>query len=70
MSSSCSGLSEKLLDCVEASRCVNDKGLSIRECLKSREHLDEECKSLMTAFYDCRRGQIDRRARIKGNRGY
>lgn len=34
------------------------------------EELPEQCNSLRYALFACKRGQMDARSRIQGNKGY
>jgi len=71
MSSSCQGLREDLIECVKASPCFQVEG-SVRECLKdpSREDVPEQCKRFRVGYFECRRGWLDMRTRMRGNKGY
>lgn len=40
---------------------------SVTDCAATRP---EECEALRYALFACRRGQVDARSRIQGNKGY
>ena len=40
--------------------------LSVAECVKQAE----ECNALRYTFAECKRGQVNMRTRIQGNKGY
>jgi cytochrome c oxidase assembly factor 5 len=40
---------------------------SVTECAATRP---DECEALRYALFTCRRGQVDARTRIQGNKGY
>ena len=42
------------------------EGKDIRECAQAVP----ECAGLRTAYFTCKRGQVDPRSRILGNKGY
>jgi cytochrome c oxidase assembly factor 5 len=52
--------------CVEKSACVR-AGSSIGDCIK-RGDTGEECEALRKGYFECRRAQLDMRARIRGKR--
>ena len=64
MASSCSEQRQNLLACLADSPCVA-AGRSLKECMEADE--DGGCKAMRTAFFICKRGQLDMRKRIKGN---
>ncbi|KAJ0902780.1 putative cytochrome c oxidase assembly protein PET191 [Helianthus annuus] len=44
---------------------------SFRECAKEKSPLiSSECVGLRETYFNCKRGQVDMRARIRGNKGY
>jgi len=70
MSTSCKGLREDLIKCLQASECCKS-GKTVKECLKSdAEGVSEECRALQLNYFECRRGMLDMRNRMRGNRGY
>ena len=44
-----------------------DERRSVVECADTKP---EECESLRYALFACKRGQVDARSRIQGNKGY
>mmetsp|Transcript_5053 Transcript_5053/g.11981 ORF Transcript_5053/g.11981 Transcript_5053/m.11981 type:complete len:106 (-) Transcript_5053:544-861(-) len=67
MSTSCSGLIAKYAECMRASDCMKVEHKSLKECMASRP---EECEQFRYALFHCRKGQVDARTRIQGNKGY
>ena len=65
MASSCAEQRQALLECLADSPCII-AGRPIRECVTLRED-ESGCKELNAAFFECKRGQLDMRKRIKGN---
>ncbi|KAL5508139.1 ELP2_2 [Sanghuangporus vaninii] len=68
MSSSCNDLKALLKDCLMRSDCVVKDGRLPSDCL--RNHLDElpeECRAVRLAVYNCKRGMLDMRKRLRGN---
>ncbi|EKX45409.1 hypothetical protein GUITHDRAFT_108676 [Guillardia theta CCMP2712] len=66
MSTSCKNLKNKLLICISTTPCAN-RGGTVKQCLQDNE-LPEDCKKIRQMFFECRRGQMDMRNRIRGNR--
>lgn len=58
MASSCKDIREDLIECVKRSDCMKAGDKSFHECVKDTASLDEKCKLLRTALYECRRGQV------------
>lgn len=54
-------------NCIINGLQVQVEGKTATECTK--EDI-EECASLRYALFVCRRGQVDARTRIQGNKGY
>ncbi|KAF8056478.1 digeranylgeranylglyceryl phosphate synthase [Scenedesmus sp. PABB004] len=67
MSTSCHGLMAKYVDCLRQTACFKEGGKTVTQCA---ERLPEECNSLRYALFACKRGQMDARTRIQGNKGY
>ena len=65
MASSCSSQRLALLECLADSPCVL-AGRSIKECM-ALDDTEDGCSGARQAFFNCRRGQLDMRKRIKGN---
>jgi cytochrome c oxidase assembly factor 5 len=72
MSKSCSGMLEELLRCVENSPCVAKEGHSLRACTKGIDGatFPGECETKRGNYFACRKGQLDMRSRLRGNKGY
>ena len=64
MPGACERLLEELLRCVETSDCVLNKGRKPHDCADATE-----CEGPRQAYAKCRRGMIDPRSRIRGNKG-
>ncbi|CAH2038328.1 unnamed protein product [Thlaspi arvense] len=71
MAKSCKGLAEELVKCLSESMCVKDEKRSIRDCAGEKSPcIPSECVGLRETYFNCKRGQVDMRARIRGNKGY
>lgn len=70
MSKSCSGMLEEYIACVEESKCVKVEGKSLSECCKADSDSVPECKQRRELYFNCKRGMVDMRTRIRGNKGY
>ncbi len=66
MSKSCQGLLQEYVKCVRESDCVKVEGRDVRACAREAA----ACAGLRHAYATCKRGQLDPRARIRGNKGY
>ncbi|KAA0167936.1 hypothetical protein FNF31_00182 [Cafeteria roenbergensis] len=55
----------QLAQCLAKSQCISD-GHSARECMQNGEV--PQCDLSRRALYECRRGQLDARTRIRGQR--
>lgn len=65
----CQGVFFLLIDCVKTCPAVVEKGVSLRDAVNhSDEHLTEDCRLLKRRYLNCRRGQLDMRSRIRGNK--
>ena len=74
---------EEMLKCVERSKCFTEDLTQSKDdsakidrvrdrlelCLKENR-FPEECESKKQSFVKCKRGQMDMRTRIRGNKGY
>lgn len=70
MSKSCSGLLDAYVACVAASACVAARGPgSLKACATDGAAVPE-CAQARELVYVCKRGQLDMRTRIRGNKGY
>lgn len=47
--------------------CLQGRKKTVTQCA---EELPEECNALRYALFACKRGQMDARSRIQGNKGY
>ncbi|KAH9963205.1 cytochrome c oxidase assembly protein PET191-domain-containing protein [Russula dissimulans] len=64
----CEPLLAALKDCVLHSDCVIKQGNLPSECIKHHtDELPEECRSLRLATFECKRGMLDMRKRLRGN---
>ncbi|KAF8014756.1 hypothetical protein BT93_H0530 [Corymbia citriodora subsp. variegata] len=71
MSKSCKGLAMELVKCLSESDCVKLEKRSYRECAGEKSpSISSECVGLRETYFNCKRGQVDMRARIRGNKGY
>ena len=81
MSKSCKGMLEEMLECAEQSECYSpENGRDLKFCvtalLSSSEsdattkHGLDECMTKKQLYLKCKRGQMDMRTRIRGNKGY
>ncbi|KAI8968918.1 cytochrome c oxidase assembly protein PET191 [Mycotypha africana] len=70
MPSSCKELRQELAECMLKSDCVLKKRNTVKECFKEEHRADvpDECRSIMRAFGECKRGMIDPRMRFRGNK--
>jgi cytochrome c oxidase assembly factor 5 len=71
MAKSCKEIAESLVDCIKKSPCVRNGG-SIKGCLNSMKNTDDdnECQALRNAYFSCKRGGLDMRTRIRGQKSY
>jgi len=51
------------------SECYKDGG-TLDDCKKTVPREKQECEALRQGVFACRRGQLDNRSRIRGNKGY
>lgn len=71
MSKSCKGLAEELVKCLSESNCMKLENRSFRDCAGEKSPcISSECVGLRETYFNCKRGQVDMRARIRGNKGY
>ncbi|PON88951.1 Cytochrome c oxidase assembly protein PET [Trema orientale] len=65
------GLAMELVKCLGESDCVKVEKRSFRECAGEKSpSIPSECVGLRETYFNCKRGQVDMRARIRGNKGY
>jgi hypothetical protein len=56
-------------DCISKSECMVINRKPALECMGANaEGVSAECKSLVNLLFHCKRGQIDNRARFRGNK--
>ncbi len=71
MPSSCKDLALSLVECLEKTPCMQASDSSIRDCLKNNVGGETDaCQVLRSAYFTCKRGQLDMRGRIRGSRVY
>ncbi|GBG76829.1 hypothetical protein CBR_g23045 [Chara braunii] len=70
MSKSCKGIAVELVRCLSESDCIKVEKKSYRECAGETTSIPERCIGLRDMYYKCKRGQVDMRTRIRGNKGY
>ena len=68
MSKSCAWMLEAMLTCVEATDCVKKHSLSA--CVKDGDKFPAECQIAKEVYAKCKRGQLDMRSRLRGNKGF
>nr|KAJ0227790.1 hypothetical protein LSAT_V11C100013130 [Lactuca sativa] len=69
MAKSCKGLAMELVKCLSESDCVKVENRPFRECAKEKSPvISSECVGLRETYFNCKRGQVDMRARIRGNK--
>jgi len=67
----CSGLRKELKECILASDCVKMHGLKPNSCLHAdTEGVDQDCRKVQYAFFECKRSLLDFRTRFRGRKGY
>jgi cytochrome c oxidase assembly factor 5 len=66
--SDCKEHARALLACMQKSACMAEEGRGFKDCL----HTDavEACQLERRSYFECRRGQLDMRTRIRGPRSY
>jgi cytochrome c oxidase assembly factor 5 len=60
----CRDSAQQLVLCLERAPCVAQRQRSIRQCLAAGDF--EGCEALRRGHFECRRSQLDMRARIHG----
>ena len=71
MSTSCKGLREELIQCLQQCECVREHGKTVKECLqRDAPGVTSECRALQSSYFECRRGMLDMRNRFRGTPGY
>ena len=75
MGKSCKDVAQSLVDCMKNSSCVKEGG-ELNLCIKKMSLKEggtvvaSECQELRTAYTLCKRGGLDMRTRIRGQRVY
>lgn len=64
--SACKDAGLQLVVCMERAPCVAQRQRTINECLAAGDV--EGCEALRRGYFECRRGQLDMRARIHGRK--
>ena len=73
MAKSCKEIAETLVDCMKKSACVRGGG-DLRSCLNANTGGEDgsapggECQEFRAAYFNCKRGSLDMRTRIKGQK--
>ncbi|KAF1329629.1 Cytochrome c oxidase assembly protein, partial [Globisporangium splendens] len=68
MGKSCRDMAEALRDCMVTEECMSDGTRTLKQCLKMKEYA-HECRGYRQAYFECKRGQLDMRTRIRGPKG-
>ncbi|GAB9464451.1 Cytochrome c oxidase assembly protein [Globisporangium polare] len=68
MGKSCRDMAEALRDCMVLEECMSDGTRTLKQCLKLKEY-SHECRGYRQAYFECKRGQLDMRTRIRGPKG-
>ncbi|KAF0701598.1 Aste57867_7971 [Aphanomyces stellatus] len=68
MGKSCRDMAEALRDCMFTKECMADGTKTLKQCLALQE-FKHECKEYRLAYFECKRGQLDMRQRIRGPKG-
>lgn len=67
----CTDAMHAMIRCVQQSECVTQQGRKIRDCISDPDGVTAEggeCYALGRGYFECRRGQLDMRTRIRGNK--
>ncbi|XP_011046494.1 PREDICTED: cytochrome c oxidase assembly factor 5-like isoform X2 [Populus euphratica] len=71
MSKSCKGLALELVKCLSESDCIKIENRPYKECAGEKSpSIPSEGVGLRATHFNCKRGHVDMRARIRGNKGY
>ncbi|KAG7378693.1 hypothetical protein PHYPSEUDO_009762 [Phytophthora pseudosyringae] len=68
MGKACRDMAEALRDCMVQQECMADGSRTLKHCLHDRAY-SHECKEYRLAYFECKRGQLDMRQRIRGPKG-
>lgn len=63
MVSDCRDIAESLLECLRKTACMKQGGAA-KECMSAADA--PECQVLRNTYFECKRGQLDMRNRIRG----
>ena len=64
--SQCHEAAKALALCIEEGPCVKERGLSVVDCIKTKD--TSGCEKYVTGYFGCRKMMLDMRSRIRGNR--
>jgi hypothetical protein len=79
MGKSCKEIAHSLMDCMKNTQCMKNGG-DLRSCMKDMNSADAtaaggdlgaagvDCQELRAAYFTCKRGGLDMRSRIRGQR--
>lgn len=68
MGKSCKDIARVLFDCLDETEFVKGGG-SIKDCMKTAEG-NSKCSEFRRAYFECKRGGLDMRYRIRGPKSY
>ena len=69
MGASCKEIAETLIDCIKGSDCVKS-GSTVKDCLAQMKDNGSDCQEFRNAYFSCKRGGLDMRTRIRGQKVY
>ena len=79
MAKSCKEIAQNLVDCMKNTPCMKEGG-DLRTCMKTSGGAGSDivnissdagdCQELRAAYFNCKRGGLDMRTRIRGQRVY
>eukprot|EP00903_Cladosiphon_okamuranus_P014696 g13622.t1 len=67
MGRDCKEAARALLACMQKTPCMKEGG-GLKECIKTPDK--EFCQLEYQSFFECKRGQLDMRTRIRGERSF
>ncbi|KAJ1796723.1 Dephospho-CoA kinase (Dephosphocoenzyme A kinase) (COAE) [Coemansia sp. RSA 2399] len=65
----CEGIREEYIQCILRSECVFIQRHSVQDCIKSKDLValvPDECHNLRQSMFECKRGLLDMRKRMRG----
>eukprot|EP01039_Chlorochromonas_danica_P000433 gene433-467_t len=68
MGKSCKDIARTLYDCLMETEC-GKSGANIKECMRTAEG-NNACGEYRKAYFECKRGGLDMRYRIRGPKSY